>query len=266
MAEVVHWNPRPRVFPGRLGRLFPVRRRTRINNFGDLLGPEIVHRMVLHEGLDPGREPARRLLAVGSILHFAEDHDVVWGAGVNGKINAQEHRFASLDVRAVRGPLSRAFLRERGIEVPEVYGDPGLLVSRLWPERELPRPEVEEAHVTVVPNLHDMKYFDPADPRVVDPQKPLNDVLARIKWSARIVASSLHGLVVADSFGIPATLFAPSVEGAFKYRDHLAATGRKDLRIEATFERALDADPLPAPDWIADPLMASFPRELWTLA
>ena len=38
--EIVHFNPKRRVFKGKLGRLIPIKRP--VNNFGDLLGPEIV--------------------------------------------------------------------------------------------------------------------------------------------------------------------------------------------------------------------------------
>ena len=44
-----------------------------VNNFGDLLGPVIVRRMLKRLGLDAQPKISARLLSVGSCLHFARD-------------------------------------------------------------------------------------------------------------------------------------------------------------------------------------------------
>ena len=52
----------------------------------------------------------RKLLALGSILTYARNNDVVWGSAVNGKwLDLKHYKFTTLDVRAVRGPLTREF-------------------------------------------------------------------------------------------------------------------------------------------------------------
>ena len=65
-----------------------------LNNFGDLLGPVVVE-LVL-ESIAPGtrleQTPERRVVSVGSVMHFARPRDVVWGTGINGKVtNARVH-------------------------------------------------------------------------------------------------------------------------------------------------------------------------------
>src|SRR5258708_1018524 len=88
-------------------------------NFGDFLSQVVGDLMLAKKGITLGDETKQncQLLAIGSILHFARDGAIIWGAGVNGKIPPADHRFRHLDVRAVRGPLTREFLIHRGISV-----------------------------------------------------------------------------------------------------------------------------------------------------
>lgn len=104
-------------------------------NMGDHLSKVIVSCVLALQDktLLEKRDLRQKLIATGSVLHFAKDGDTVWGSGINGKIPAERNTFSTLDVRAVRGPKTRAFLLERGIAVPEVYGDPGLLTPMFSP-------------------------------------------------------------------------------------------------------------------------------------
>ena len=88
MGEIVYWNDRraPSLIRRLPGRRFVPRRLVRLvtrpaRNFGDLLGPQIVSRLLERNGIAAGTPPARRLLTVGSVLHLAHAGDVVWGSG-----------------------------------------------------------------------------------------------------------------------------------------------------------------------------------------
>ncbi len=153
-VEVVHWNPYRRRFQGRMSKHLPIRQR--VSNFGDLLGPLLVERILHDAGFDPGvgDGEGRRILTVGSIMHLARTGDVIWGTGVNGKKSPEAHHFHDLDVRAVRGPLTREYLMQRGIKVPEIFGDPALLLPKFYPELEQWRSEPMR-DILVVPNLND---------------------------------------------------------------------------------------------------------------
>ncbi|GLK15628.1 polysaccharide pyruvyl transferase family protein [Herbiconiux flava] len=257
-VEVVHWNPSRRVLPGLVGKLIPIRRP--VNNFGDLLGPVIVDEMVARQSLTP---PARdrRLVSVGSIMRMARDGDVVWGTGVNGKTMSEPFTATKLDVRAVRGPLTRAFLAEQGIKSPAVYGDPGLLVGHLWDRREVARGVAEVDHV-VIPNLHDHARVQHRSD-VIDPTAPLWEVVKRIAAADFVVGSSLHGVIVAESFGIRARLVRSSTEPLFKYEDYYRGTGRETFGVAESVDEALSMGGESLPDWDPAPLMAAFPSDLW---
>ena len=104
-------------------------------NFGDALSEAIIKRIIGREVTVVERPfcGTQKLLSMGSILSYAMDNDVIWGTGVNGKTPDSAYQFSNLDVRAVRGPLTRKFLLDRGISCPEIYGDPTLLFPTLFP-------------------------------------------------------------------------------------------------------------------------------------
>lgn len=238
----------------------PDRRRS---NFGDALSAVVVEAMLAKRGLtleSPAPRP-RKLLAIGSILHFAQEGDVVWGSGFNGKIPASAHRFSDLDVRAVRGPLTRDFLAERGVVTPAVYGDPALLLPVLFGDRFSRRDDIR---LSVMPNLHDLSLVA-GRPDVISPFDPWGQVIDRLLGSQFVVASSLHGAIVAEAFGVPARFVRLSeFESRLKYDDYLLGTGRADEPFAYSIDEALDMGGMPPPRFDAAGLMAAFPFDLWT--
>ncbi|MTD15844.1 polysaccharide pyruvyl transferase family protein [Nakamurella sp. YIM 132087] len=258
---VMFWNPerKTNIWGRRALRFRPV------DNFGDLLGPVVVKGMIDRFGGTPpqGDAARRRLFAIGSILQFSRPGDVVWGAGVNGKVDPGTYRLEGLDVRAVRGPQSRALLQDRfGLDVPEVYGDPGLLLPYLRPE-VTEWAKTKKHDLTVVPNLNDLRSA-PRTKDTVSPRDELWSVIKRIVQSRLVVGSSLHGVIVAEAFGIPARAVVSPEESAFKYEDYLLGTGRApEGAFAPTVERAVAMGGAQPPAWSAQPLLAAFPRDLW---
>lgn len=259
-VPVAHWNP--------------VRDGAPVNNFGDVLGPTIVSRLVARWGLEapePGpADPTRLLVGTGSVLHLAPAGSVVWGTGVNGKKVRESWAVPpGLDVRAVRGPWTARLLRERGLEVPEVYGDPGMLLPYAMPELVALRASATE-EVLVAPNLNDRSELGEQAAAlglpVLDPVEHLDLVLRRIATSGLVVGTSLHAIVVADALGVPARLVRSEHEPAFKYRDYLAGTGRWTEPVAPTVASALELGPHPAADLDRDALLEAFPADLWSAA
>lgn len=257
-VDVVHWNPIRRR-PGVAGRFLPKRR---VNNFGDLIGPVIVRHITQVKKLaEPVDE--RRLVAVGSIMHFARPGDVVWGAGINGK-EMEKPIAENLDVRAVRGPRTREILEDLGLDVPEIYGDPALLWSRFWPRSSYTQGAPESAwhDVTVVPNLHDLGNM--RGPHVVSPIGSPASIISKIALSRFVCGSSLHAIILAEAFGIPARLVKASAEPSFKYDDYYAGTGRPNYTPAATVAEAIEVGGEAPLDFNAQKLWDAFPTDLWT--
>lgn len=276
-VEIYAWNPkRPLRFGMRGHRREIVFRgshripRRRINNFGDLLAPLLVEGMLDRLGLTAGSviEDAR-LMTIGSIHMAFRAGDVVWGSGVNGYFL---DRFDSveLDVRAVRGPLSRRFMLERGVaRVPEVFGDPAALLPQVRPDLFAAGPRVG---AVFVPHFHESSGIFhraalpedlPAGVTVQLPTRPVREVLTAISSSEFVCASSLHAVILAEACGVPARIVAPVHEPRFKYDDYYAGTGRI-CEPAASVREALELGGQDAPLFDSQALIDAFPVDLWS--
>jgi len=247
-----YWDARPR-----LG----------FSNFGDAISVGIVERILgrpIRATSTPslGRE---KFLAIGSIINYAEEGDTLWGTGVNGKyLKKSDYHFNRLDVRAVRGPLSRQFLLEMGVNCPEVYGDPTLLLPKLFPEFQ--KPSEPSQDYIVIPHFSDEHLFRDL-PQMVSVKEEWQTVVERILNSKFVISSALSGVIVAEAFGIPARLLISpnenNTETIFKYSDYYYGTGRFNYQFATSVEEALrmGGEPMPACD--LDRLLQAFPYDLF---
>jgi pyruvyltransferase len=240
-----------------------------VPNFGDDLSSVIVSLLMSKWGRtieDEAKKP-KELLAIGSIIHLALDNAVLWGSGVNGKIPDDFHLYKNLDARAVRGPYTREWLSEKkGIKAPEVYGDPALLLPKLDSGRFKPTKELE--HV-FVPNLNDMlegvKFDLPSNTTVISPMQSWHNVVDAIVKAKFVTATSLHGLVIAEAYGIPARYVRLSeLENLFKYNDYYAGSGREKFEYATSVHEALEMGGEKSIHFDDDRLLKAFPLDLWT--
>lgn len=199
-------------------------------NIGDELGPAILERL----GYRVRRVPLEQadLIASGSVLELAEQKArpgaTVWGAGF---LIPTRRLTKSLHVAAARGALAA---RQAG--TPDaVLGDPGLLVPLLWGQ-----PWKPTHRLGVVAHYADnTNYRDWAD-TVIDPTRPVDEVIGQILSCHTIASSSLHGLIVAAAYGIPTMrLEHPKVIGGHhKWIDYLSAL---DAPLDVVQKRLLGA-------------------------
>ena len=236
-------------------------------NVGDHLSKVMVEAILALRDLEltGKRDLRRRLFAIGSVLHNARDGETVWGSGINAKIPENMHRFRSLDVRAVRGPLTRQWLAGRGIDVPEVYGDPALLMPAFYP-RELVG-ATTQTDFLVIPHFNEPvdRYAAWHDHLLLPSTPPLAFVRALL-GARTVVSSSLHGVILAEAYGIPAVyLDSGNGEARFKYDDYYAGTGRSSWRSGTGVGGCLGLGGHAPFDLAAlqHGLLATFPYDLW---
>jgi len=160
-------------------------------------------------------------VTIGSILTNVNYKCIVWGSG----IISQELPIKKAKFLAVRGPQTRKFLLNLGYEVPEIYGDPALLLPRYF------NPTVNKKYAYgIVPHYNDWNkvnswFDDRQDVVIIDMMT--NDVESKTKeflQCERIISSSLHGIIIAHAYGIPAVWqkFSDKVFGDdIKYKDYM---------------------------------------------
>ncbi|GAA4062196.1 polysaccharide pyruvyl transferase family protein [Agromyces indicus] len=199
------------------------------------------------------------LLTVGSVLHFGRPEAHVWGTGRNGKVESEP--VPGMYIHALRGPLTARYLSSRYTTLPDTYGDPGLLVPYLFPE--FTRPESPSRKIGVLANLNDKR--EPGDTfSVIEPTAPVDQVVRAILDCEYLVTSSLHGLIIAESFGVPVRHMRSDHEPRFKYEDYFEGTGRRMPPSAHNPMHALDLGPQDPVTFDPEPLLAAFPRHLWS--
>lgn len=261
MVDIIHWNPKVRFFKKKFLRKIPINKKT--NNFGDLIGPLVANTLLKQRGLINSDNNKKRLLTVGSIIHFAQTDDTIWGSGILGNAKNELYQFTDLDIRAVRGPLTRKFLQENfSIKVPEIYGDPALLIPSLFPEIKQKALHKKKYALTIIPHFLEYESFKHL-PNTINPQAPLFKILDRIAQSELVVGSSLHAIIIAEAFGVPSQLYQSHHEHLFKYQDYYEGTGRNKFIMAKSIEEAIKLGG--EPPCIFDPssLIEAFPYDLW---
>lgn len=191
----------------------------RFTNFGDELNWFILDQLgIEYEWADKQHAD---LLVVGSTLDRMPKHWVGTVAGAGNKHEQSRVDLAGSNVVALRGKLTLEHCE--GITETPVLGDPGLLVSLL-----VDRPPIQH-DMGVVAHWSDNQLAQRfPEAHVIDVRKPPLQVIREIGSCERIVSSSLHGVIVADSYRIPrrAELYARATEhpdkegGDFKWRDY----------------------------------------------
>ena len=194
------------------------------DNFGDILSPRVFEHFRIPFTPAKTLEEAT-VISIGSVARFAKNGDIVAGSGI---IRAGEDLNPKADWRFVRGPLTRERVLASGGKCPPVYGDPALLLPLFC--EELPKSYA----VGIVPHYH-YKHRRRARRQVsnrgwmyidVRNSNPLN-VASKISQCNKIVSSSLHGIIAAHAYGIPAAWadFGATHGDDVKFHDYYASVG-----------------------------------------
>lgn len=191
----------------------------------------------------------KNFLCVGSLLGmpgYANENTIVWGAGSFGELKGVVPKH----ICSVRGKLTRDILIEKGLDCPEVYGDPALLLPLVYQPRrgvqcsiaansvqEVQKasyrlgiiPHIDDLHHPVIEEIRE-KYAD--EIMIIDlaHYNKWTDVIDKICSCESILSSSLHGLIVSDAYQVSSCwieLTGKILGGHFKYYDYASSVGRE---------------------------------------
>lgn len=246
---------------------------TGVDNLGDALAPAIYAWMLQKNGLSTTLKTKKKyvhLLTVGSVLGEDVFDATVWGSGIH-KIEAINQirvvkRIRKLDIRAVRGPVTRAVLKEDGYDCPAVYGDPAILLPNIYHPGVRSEAKYE---VGLIRHFREAENFEDAVDDLHKIDVVTTDYMAfvdELLKCRKVISSSLHGIILAESYGIPAVFLVEGIgEELIKFYDWYFSTGRYTVKIARSLKEALSMEPMPLPqlEEMREKLIDCFPVDLW---
>lgn len=235
-------------------------------NLGDYLSSVVVKHFLpkFTEEHKNGKE--KTLYAVGSIIGLRRQDAVIWGSGILSPTQSRLMRIkkSKLDIRAVRGPKTRQELLKVGKKCPRIYGDPAILLPYIF----TPKINYKKYKYTLIFN------YDYADFKIPDiPKLHILNILTKdyenfitdIVQSELIISSSLHGIILAETYGVKAILLSNEKMDMFKYKDWYYSTNRKRITVAHSIEEAINIKAMALPDLsnMQKKLIKAFPKDLW---
>ena len=201
-------------------------------NFGDLVGKYLVEKIskkriiFVHPKKQKWKHYLQPIYATaGSILAHVTPQCIVWGSGIINK----EQKVEAAKFLSVRGPQTRKRLLEQGYQVPELYGDPALLLPKYH------APIIKKSYkFGIVPHYVDFEtvkheFKDHNEIKVIDLMtNSIEEVIDQFLTCEKIYSSSLHGLIVAHAYKIPAIWIKPSDKlfgDDIKFQDYFESVG-----------------------------------------
>lgn len=213
------------------------------NNFGDLLTPIILK----YYGMTPyfAYPNKAKVAVVGTILDLLGNEycGYILGAGLTYD---KPSEFKNAIFYGVRGELTRKNL---GLDKSDiVVGDPGILISNIIKFNNVKKiykigiipheSETNDYRLNMLLN----KFKEKA--KVIYPNcKNVVKVLREINECEYIISSSLHGLIVSDSYGIPncrIQLNALDDSDSFKFKDYYSSINEELKTIDIDGNESLD--------------------------
>lgn len=187
------------------------------------------------------KEPT--LISIGSVIGWYDTSNYnIWGSGIMFK----NENIVNANFYAVRGKYTQARLKELGYKVPDVIGDPGLLLPLVC------NPIVEKKFkLGIIPHyIHfedTCRLVNDSSILIINLLDDIEEVVRNLKSCEYTISSSLHGLIESHAYGIPSLWYnLPGDKLAgdnVKFLDYFSSIGIDNYEpFEIEFSTKLDVD------------------------
>ena len=200
-------------------------------NWGDAINPILIEKLygkkIFHQNEVYNFSNQPVISAVGSILNVFPNNKrvVVWGSGVANPQNPMN--YTPEKIFAVRGPKTWQYLKEQNIEAPQIYGDPVLLIDKIY----------QPSNFNKTHKLGIIRHYEDQLPeldQLISENKEIKEIkiirnmdnpfsiIDEMVSCEKIISSSLHGLILADVYKIPNiwVFFKGFEKLHFKFQDY----------------------------------------------
>jgi hypothetical protein len=170
------------------------------------------------------------VLGVGSIAAKVSSHSIVMGSGLIEPCQKNE-LVKPAELFSVRGNLTAELFDQEA----SFLGDPLCLIDLIMPQSA----DKSNGVLGVVPHVLNYNFFkncfgSQPGVHVINPSDDPVQVVRTISGCRRIASQSLHGLIVADAYGIPNIWITPSagmMGGTFKFLDYFTTLDKPKIPI-----------------------------------
>ena len=206
-------------------------------NFGDFLTPSILEYFNIKYSYINNFKEADAI-CVGSIARRAMPGGLVLGSGI---ISEFDRLNANAEWKFVRGPLTRKRVLECNGNCSEIYGDPALLLPLIH------NPKIAKINdIGYIPHLVDYDIIKKTYTESIHLRTSnYKEVVDKILKYKKVISSSLHGIIVAHAYGIPAA-WANTFNGLkgddIKFKDYFLSVGITNY-VKSTYNNPVFIEP-----------------------
>jgi hypothetical protein len=202
-------------------------------NFGDILTPYILDFFNISYKYVGSWEDTD-IVGCGSVARRARQDDIVLGAGI---LNRHENVNKFAKWWFVRGPLTAAKVKATGAYCSNTYGDPATMLPYIYEGSK-----VKKHEIGFVPQYQGYKKALQLHQNlniinlITDDIEKTIDEITECKY---IISSSLHGIIVAHAYGIPAAWVPTTVDikgDGSKYADYFKGVNIKSFHMSSINE------------------------------
>ena len=213
-------------------------------NFGDELSPTILKYLLKKHSIELNfclnkKNKNKNMIFIGSLIGWGNNNYknlYILGGGIRTDKDLINKK-TKMSIYSVRGPLTKKYLEQFNYNVGDIYGDPALLLPRFYKPNKILLCKNKIGIVGHLTNYH--KYNDniPSNFILINPTWNWKKVVNYIYSCKLILSSSLHGLIIADSYNIPNIWLDefPLDEGHFKFKDYFLSQNRKLVKVNILF-------------------------------